>query len=98
MSEEAWRELNEIINVSIKEKRGPDDWHKGVVTPNHKQGDKRMCSSYRRITLSSILSKVLAQINGTNLHTFVMFSSNLMSNNFLPFSLKTLTDFINFVY
>ncbi|KAK3511395.1 hypothetical protein QTP70_007230 [Hemibagrus guttatus] len=63
--------LTHLCNIAWRSGTVPLDWATGVVVPLFKKGDRRVCSSYRGITLLSLPGKVysgpgrLAVINGT---------------------------------
>ena len=51
--------LVRLLNVCFREGRVPSDWRSACVVPLYKgKGDKYECSSYRGISLSSVVGKV----------------------------------------
>ena len=50
--------LTRIFNILFSKSIFPLEWTKAFLTPVHKKGDKFVCSNYRGISLTSLLSKV----------------------------------------
>uniref|UniRef100_A0A669EXX2 Reverse transcriptase domain-containing protein n=1 Tax=Oreochromis niloticus TaxID=8128 RepID=A0A669EXX2_ORENI len=51
-----------LYNVTWRSGAVPLDWQTGVVVPIFKEGDRRVCSNYRGITLLSLPGKVYARV------------------------------------
>ena len=60
MVELSW--LTRLFNVVWRPLSTPVEWQTRVVVPIFKKGDWRVCSSYREITLLSVLEKVLSRV------------------------------------
>ena len=54
--------LLKIINTSWSQKKTPEDWSRGLITPVHKKGDKLDPANYRAIALLSIPGKVFCRM------------------------------------
>ena len=52
-------------------KECPKDWGKAVIVPLHKKGDRKECSNYRAISLTSIAGKVYTKILQRRLKRYV---------------------------
>ena len=50
--------LNKIINGD----KVPEEWKVAIITSLHKKRDKRKCENYRRITITSIFSRIYGRI------------------------------------
>ena len=72
--------LTVIINTSIVTGVVPEKWKYAIVCPLFKQGDNEDPSSYRPISLLSVLSKVLEKIVADQLYEFLS-SNNLFSQS-----------------
>lgn len=46
----------------INENEIQGDWKVGIITPIYKKGDRKNCSNYRRVKLTSCTMKVLTRI------------------------------------
>ncbi|KAI5734098.1 hypothetical protein M8J77_002409 [Diaphorina citri] len=44
------------------EKQIPSEWREGIIIPLHKKGDRKKCSNYRGITLTSQVAKLFERI------------------------------------
>ena len=54
--------LVKLFNVVCERGVAPRDWTSGIIVPLHKKGSKLECTSYRRISLLSVIGKVLAKL------------------------------------
>ena len=62
MGDEGTKQLTKVMNDIIKKMELPAEWNTGIILPIFKKGDKRNCSNYRGITLSSIPGKILPKV------------------------------------
>ena len=56
------RWLHIIFNIVWEEGKAPEDWQKAVIVAIHKKGSKKLCKTYRGISLLSMPGKVCAKI------------------------------------
>ena len=56
-----------IFQRSLNEGVLPDDWHRANVVPVFKKGQKYLCSNYRPISLTCVISKVMEHIISSNI-------------------------------
>ena len=68
-----------IFSKSFNEEELPQDWKDAIITPLHKKGKKEFTSNYRRISLTSIVCKVVESIIKDNTLAF-MVSNKLLKN------------------
>ena len=70
--------LVSLFNYIFKNKIFPTEWKKSIIVPIHKKGDVSICSNFRPISLTSLLSKTYTNILNKRLTNFVE------ANNILP--------------
>ena len=70
--------LTRIFNLSLSTGVVPWEWKLSNITPINKSGDKGPVSSYRPISLLSLLSKILERIIHNRLLSFLL-SNKLLS-------------------
>ena len=54
--------LHELFNKIWEEESVPEDWLRGLIIKLPKKGDLTSCENWRRITLMSIVAKVLGRV------------------------------------
>ena len=62
--------LVSFFNEILKSHYYPENWHKGIITPIHKQGEIDNPDNYRGITINSCLSKLFNLLLTKHLTTF----------------------------
>ena len=55
--------LTAIFNVMWRTGVTPKEWRRAIIIPVYKKGSKRVCKSYRGISLLSVLGKVLGKLD-----------------------------------
>jgi len=63
--------MHKLCNKIYDSKECPKDWGKAVLVPLHKKGDRKECSNYRAISLTSIAGKVYTKILQRRLKRYV---------------------------
>ena len=66
------RPLSMIFNRSLDQGYFPAQWKRGNVCPIHKKDDKSLPSTYRPITLLSILGKIMERCVHKYLYNFII--------------------------
>jgi hypothetical protein len=61
---------HELITEIWRTKIMPKEWSVAVICPIHKKNEKTICSSYRGISLSSVVYKVLSKILAKRLNPY----------------------------
>ena len=54
--------LLQMFNIAYRSESVPLDWHRRVICPLYKKGDKTSCDNYRGITLLSHVGKLYNRI------------------------------------
>ena len=70
--------LISLFNHNFRKHIFPNEWKKSIIVPIHKKGNVNVCSSFRPISLTSLLSKTYTNILNKRLTNFVE------SNDILP--------------
>ena len=60
--EEAQKLLLAIMQDAYSQETVPPEWHRGVINPIFKKGDKAVCAKYRGISLLSYCAKLFSSI------------------------------------
>ena len=77
LSEQIASSLTTIFQQSLHDGIVPGDWRKANITPVFKKGQKYLCSNYRPISLTSIVSKLMELVvcssimTHTNMHNIL---------------------------
>ena len=62
------RWMHIIFNIVWEKGKAAEDWQKAVIVAMHKKGSKKLCKSYRGISLLSIPGKVFVKILDARIH------------------------------
>jgi len=77
LSEQIASPLTTIIQQSLHDGTVPGDWRKANITPVFKKGQKYLCSNYRPISLTCVVSKLMEHVvcssimNHANMHNIL---------------------------
>ena len=78
LAEQLAEPLARLFNESLAQGQLPNDWLLATVIPIHKGGDRRACSNYRPVSLTSVVLKMMEKILRDKITTHLV-ANGLMS-------------------
>ena len=72
--------INKLFNIILTQRQYPDQWRDNILKPLCKGGDDKNPENYRRIVISSCLSKLFSRILHNRLENFITQNDVLLEN------------------